>query len=43
MANAGQVAGRITTIRPVAEIITEMWDSCQLALAKAAQRLGSRP
>jgi enoyl-[acyl-carrier protein] reductase II len=43
VANTGQVAGRITAIRPVAEIISEMWDSCQMALTDAAARLGSRP
>jgi enoyl-[acyl-carrier protein] reductase II len=43
VANTGQVAGRITAIRPVAEIITEMWDSCQRALGEAADRMGSRP
>jgi enoyl-[acyl-carrier protein] reductase II len=43
VANTGQVAGRITEIRPVAEIISEMWDSCQIALAEAAKRLGALP
>lgn len=41
VANTGQVAGRITAIRPVAEIITGMWDSCRDVLGTATQRLGS--
>ena len=38
--NTGQVAGRIDEVRPVAEIIREMWDGCADALDAAAR---SRP
>jgi enoyl-[acyl-carrier protein] reductase II len=40
LANTGQVAGRIETIRPVAEIIREMWDGCVDALGEGRRRLG---
>jgi enoyl-[acyl-carrier protein] reductase II len=40
LANTGQVAGRIEAIRPVAEIIREMWDGCVDALGEGRQRLG---
>lgn len=40
LANTGQVAGRIDAVRPVAEIITEMWSGCRAALDAAASRLG---
>ena len=40
LANTGQVAGRIDSIRPVAEIIHEAWDGCRAALAAAERRLG---
>jgi enoyl-[acyl-carrier protein] reductase II len=40
LANTGQVAGRIESIRPVAEIIHEAWEGCQAALDAARDRLG---
>lgn len=40
LANTGQVAGRIDAIRPVAEIIEEMWSGCRAALDAGADRLG---
>jgi enoyl-[acyl-carrier protein] reductase II len=40
VANTGQVAGRIDAIRPVAEILTEMWDGCLGVLDDARARLG---
>jgi enoyl-[acyl-carrier protein] reductase II len=40
LANTGQVAGRIDTIRPVADILHEAWDGCRAALDAAAARLG---
>jgi enoyl-[acyl-carrier protein] reductase II len=40
LANTGQVAGRITSIRPVAEIIHEAWEGCLAALDAARDRLG---
>jgi enoyl-[acyl-carrier protein] reductase II len=40
LANTGQVAGRITSIRPVADIIHEAWSGCLAALAAAKDRLG---
>ncbi len=40
VANTGQVAGRIESIRPVAEILREMWDGCVGALDAARARLG---
>ena len=40
LANTGQVAGRITEIRPVADIIGEAWAGCRAALAAAEARLG---
>lgn len=40
VANTGQVAGRIDAIRPVAEILAEMWDGCLGALDDARARLG---
>jgi enoyl-[acyl-carrier protein] reductase II len=40
VANTGQVAGRIDSIRPVAEILHEMWDGCVGALDAARTRLG---
>jgi enoyl-[acyl-carrier protein] reductase II len=39
LANTGQVAGRITSIRPVADIIHEAWSGCQAALDAAKDRL----
>jgi enoyl-[acyl-carrier protein] reductase II len=39
LANTGQVAGRIESIRPVAEILHEAWDGCQAALDAARDRL----
>jgi enoyl-[acyl-carrier protein] reductase II len=39
LANTGQVAGRITEIRPVAEILHEAWHGCRAALEAAATRL----
>jgi enoyl-[acyl-carrier protein] reductase II len=40
LANTGQVAARIEAIRPVAEIVREMWDGCVAALEDGRQRLG---
>ncbi|MHB8467479.1 MAG: NAD(P)H-dependent flavin oxidoreductase, partial [Acidimicrobiales bacterium] len=40
LANTGQVAGRIHDLRPVAEIITDMWRGCLEALADGRRRLG---
>jgi len=40
VANTGQVAGRIADLRPAAEIISEMWDGCRMALTAAADRMG---
>jgi enoyl-[acyl-carrier protein] reductase II len=39
-ASAGQVAGRIERIQPVAEIIDEIWSGCREALASTRLRLG---
>jgi enoyl-[acyl-carrier protein] reductase II len=39
LANTGQVAGRIDEIRPVAEIIHEIWSGCAGAIDAAARRL----
>jgi enoyl-[acyl-carrier protein] reductase II len=39
LANTGQVAGRIDEIRPVAEIIHEIWTGCAGAVDAAARRL----
>jgi enoyl-[acyl-carrier protein] reductase II len=39
LANTGQVAGRIDSIRPVADIIHEAWNGCRAALAAAEKRL----
>jgi enoyl-[acyl-carrier protein] reductase II len=39
MANTGQVAGRIDSILPVAQILHEAWDGCQAALDAARARL----
>ena len=36
---AGQVAGRITSIRPVAEILREAWTDCQARLAEMGARV----
>jgi enoyl-[acyl-carrier protein] reductase II len=40
LANTGQVAGRIDDVRPVAEIIGEIWAGCLGALDGARRRLG---
>ena len=40
LANTGQVAGRIDSVRPVAEIIGEMWNGCRDALDEGRARLG---
>jgi enoyl-[acyl-carrier protein] reductase II len=40
LANTGQVAGRIDAVRPVAEIIGEMWSGCAAALDAGRRRLG---
>ena len=39
LANTGQVAGRIADVRPVAEILDEMWRDCRIALDDARTRL----
>ncbi|HVW34971.1 MAG TPA: nitronate monooxygenase [Acidimicrobiia bacterium] len=43
LANTGQVAGRITDVRPVAGIIREMWTGCLAAIEAGRRRLGSVP
>lgn len=40
LANTGQVAGRIASVRPVAEVIGEMWSGCRDALDAGRARLG---
>lgn len=40
LANTGQVAGRIESVRPVAEVLHEMWDGCRAALDAGRARLG---
>jgi enoyl-[acyl-carrier protein] reductase II len=40
LANTGQVAGRITEIRPVASIIEEIWGGALGSLNEARERLG---
>lgn len=40
LANTGQVAGRIESVRPVAEILREMWEGCLQQLEEARQRIG---
>ncbi len=40
LANTGQVAGRIDSVRPVAEVIDEMWEGCRAALDAGRARLG---
>jgi enoyl-[acyl-carrier protein] reductase II len=39
LANTGQVAGRVADVRPVSEIIDEIWRECRTVLA-AAPKLG---
>ena len=39
LANTGQVAGRIDAVRPVADIIHEMWAGCAVALDRGRARL----
>jgi enoyl-[acyl-carrier protein] reductase II len=41
LANTGQVAGRIDDVRPVAEIIHEIWAGCVSALEDARRRLAA--
>jgi enoyl-[acyl-carrier protein] reductase II len=40
LANTGQVAGRIESVKPVAEILRAMWDGCLDELSNARSRLG---
>jgi enoyl-[acyl-carrier protein] reductase II len=40
LANTGQVAGRIADVRPVADIIHEIWAGCLAALEEGRRRLG---
>jgi enoyl-[acyl-carrier protein] reductase II len=40
-ANTGQVAGRIRDVRPVVEIVSEMWLECRDALGAAVARLAT--
>ena len=40
LANTGQVAGRIDSVRPVADVVREMWEGCRGALDAGAARLG---
>ncbi len=40
VANTGQVSARIDTIRPVADLIAEMWAGCTAALDAGRVRLG---
>jgi enoyl-[acyl-carrier protein] reductase II len=41
LANAGQVSSRIDRVETVAEIISNTWEGCELALAGALTRLGA--
>jgi enoyl-[acyl-carrier protein] reductase II len=40
LANTGQVAGRIESVKPVAEILRGMWDGCLDELRHARSRMG---
>jgi len=40
VANTGQVSARIDTVRPVAELVAEMWSGCTAALDAGRSRLG---
>jgi enoyl-[acyl-carrier protein] reductase II len=40
LANTGQVAGRIRDLRPVADIMGDMWRDCVAALSSAGDRVG---
>lgn len=40
LANTGQVAGRIDSVRPVADVVREMWEGCRAALDAGHARLG---
>lgn len=40
LANTGQVAGRIDSVKPVAEILRAMWDDCVDELSEARRRVG---
>jgi enoyl-[acyl-carrier protein] reductase II len=40
LANTGQVAGRIESVKPVAEILRGMWDGCLDELSDARGRMG---
>jgi enoyl-[acyl-carrier protein] reductase II len=40
LANTGQVAGRIESVKPVAEILRGMWDGCLAELSDARNRIG---
>ncbi len=40
LANTGQVAGRIESVKPVAEILRGMWDGCLDELSDARNRIG---
>jgi enoyl-[acyl-carrier protein] reductase II len=40
VANTGQVSSRIDQVRPVADLIKEMWEGCNQALDAGRARLG---
>ena len=40
VANTGQVSSRIDDVRPVAELLAEMWGGARAALAAGEARLG---
>jgi enoyl-[acyl-carrier protein] reductase II len=40
LTNTGQVAGRIESVKPVAEILRGMWDGCLDELRDARNRIG---
>jgi len=40
VANTGQVSARITDVRPVADVVMDMWAGCQSALDAGRARLG---
>jgi enoyl-[acyl-carrier protein] reductase II len=41
VANTGQVSSRITDVRPVAELLDEMWSGCRAALDAGSARLAA--
>lgn len=39
LANTGQVAGRIESVEPVADIVRQTWEGCRRALTEACERM----